>query len=104
MMLDPNGPGGKPLPLFESGAILIYLAEKTRPLMPQDAAGRYETIQWLMFQTGGIGPTFGQVGFFNKFAGKDYADKRPRPVCRGSQHANCEPLLNENRCRVVLVP
>jgi GSH-dependent disulfide-bond oxidoreductase len=77
-ILDPNGPGGKPLPLFESGAILIYLAEKTGQLLPTDAAGRYQTIQWLMFQMGGIGPMFGQVGFFNKFAGKDYEDKRPR--------------------------
>jgi GSH-dependent disulfide-bond oxidoreductase len=64
--------------LFESGAILIYLADKTGKLVPQDAAGRYTTIQWLMFQMGGIGPTFGQVGFFHKFAGKDYEDKRPR--------------------------
>jgi GSH-dependent disulfide-bond oxidoreductase len=77
-LLDPNGPGGKPLALFESGAILIYLAEKSGQLMPLDAAGRYETIQWLMFQMGGIGPMFGQVGFFHKFAGKDYEDKRPR--------------------------
>ena len=77
-ILDPNGPGGKPLALFESGAILIYLAEKTGKFMPQDAAGRYETIQWLLFQVGGIGPMFGQLGFFNKFAGKDYEDKRPR--------------------------
>jgi GSH-dependent disulfide-bond oxidoreductase len=77
-ILDPNGPGGQPLPLFESGAILIYLAEKTGQFMPQDAAGRYQTIQWLMFQMSGIGPMFGQVGFFNKFAGKDYEDKRPR--------------------------
>ncbi|MDM0106275.1 glutathione S-transferase N-terminal domain-containing protein [Variovorax sp. J22R24] len=77
-MLDPHGPGGKPLALFESGAILIYLADKTGKLIPQDAAGRYETIQWLMFQMGGIGPMFGQLGFFNKFAGKDYEDKRPR--------------------------
>jgi GST-like protein len=77
-ILDPNGPGGKPLPLFESGAILIYLAEKTGQLMPQDPAGRYQTIQWLMFQMSGVGPMFGQVGFFNKFAGKDYEDKRPR--------------------------
>jgi GST-like protein len=77
-ILDPHGPGGRPLALFESGAILIYLAEKTGKLMPQDAAGRYETIQWLMFQMGGIGPMFGQLGFFNKFAGKDYEDKRPR--------------------------
>jgi GST-like protein len=77
-ILDPNGPGGEPLALFESGAILIYLAEKTGKLMPQDAAGRYETIQWLMFQMGGIGPMFGQVGFFHKFAGREYEDKRPR--------------------------
>ncbi|HCN90475.1 MAG TPA: glutathione S-transferase, partial [Oxalobacteraceae bacterium] len=64
--------------LFESGAILIYLAEKTGQFMPQDSAGRYQTIQWLMFQMGGIGPMFGQLGFFTKFAGKDYDDKRPR--------------------------
>lgn len=77
-IIDPDGPGGRPLALFESGAILIYLAEKTGKLMPQDAAGRYETIQWLMFQMSGIGPMFGQLGFFHKFAGKDYDDKRPR--------------------------
>jgi GSH-dependent disulfide-bond oxidoreductase len=77
-ILDPNGPGGVPLPLFESGAILIYLAEKTGQLMPHDAAGRYQTIQWLMFQMGGVGPMFGQLGFFHRFAGKDYEDKRPR--------------------------
>ena len=77
-IIDPNGPGDKPLPLFESGAILIYLAEKTGKLIPQDAAGRYEAIQWVMFQMGGIGPMFGQVGFFHKFAGKEYEDKRPR--------------------------
>ncbi|TAL89625.1 MAG: glutathione S-transferase [Candidimonas sp.] len=77
-ILDPNGPDGRPLPLFESGAILIYLADKTKQFVPQDLAGRYETIQWLMFQMGGIGPMFGQLGFFNKFAGKDYEDKRPR--------------------------
>ena len=76
-ILDPQGPGGRPLPLFESGAILIYLAEKSGQFMAADAALRYETIQWLMFQMGGIGPMFGQVGFFNKFAGKDYEDKRP---------------------------
>jgi GSH-dependent disulfide-bond oxidoreductase len=77
-LIDPDGPGGKPLPLFESGAILIYLADKTGQFMAQDLAGRYETIQWLMFQMGGVGPMFGQLGFFNKFAGKEYADKRPR--------------------------
>lgn len=77
-ILDPNGPGDKPLALFESGAILIYLAEKTGLFLPADAAGRYESIQWLMFQMGGIGPMFGQLGFFHKFAGKDYEDKRPR--------------------------
>src|SRR5271156_526587 len=71
-ILDPTGPGGKPLPLFESGAILIYLADKAGQFLPKDAAERYETIQWLMFQMGGIGPMFGQGGFFNKFAGKDY--------------------------------
>jgi len=77
-IIDPDGPGGKPLALFESGAILFYLAEKSGKLMPRDAAARYETLQWLMFQMGGIGPMFGQVGFFVKFAGKDYEDKRPR--------------------------
>ena len=77
-ILDPDGPDGKPLALFESGAILLYLAEKTGQLIPQDAAGRYQAIQWLMFQMGGIGPMFGQVGFFHKFAGKEYQDKRPR--------------------------
>ncbi len=77
-IIDPHGPDGKPLPLFESGAILIYLADKARSLIPPDAPGRYETIQWLMFQMSGVGPMFGQVGFFNKFAGKEYEDKRPR--------------------------
>ena len=77
-ILDPDGPGGKPLALFESGAILVYLAEKTGQLIPQDAAGRYEALQWVMFQMGGVGPMFGQLGFFHKFAGKDYEDKRPR--------------------------
>ena len=76
-ILDPDGPAGQPLALFESGAILLYLAEKTGKFLPQDAALRYETIQWLMFQMGGVGPMFGQVGFFHKFAGKEYEDKRP---------------------------
>jgi GST-like protein len=77
-IIDPDGPGGRPLPLWESGAILIYLADKTGKLLPGDPALRYQAIQWLMFQMGGIGPMFGQVGFFHKFAGKDYEDKRPR--------------------------
>jgi GST-like protein len=77
-IIDPNGPGGEPLALFESGAILLYLAEKAGKFIPADAAGRYETIQWVMFQMGGIGPMFGQLGFFHKFAGKEYEDKRPR--------------------------
>ena len=77
-ILDPHGPDGQPLPLFESGAILIYLADKTGQLLAQESAARYETIQWLMFQMGGIGPMFGQLGFFTIFAGKDYEDKRPR--------------------------
>src|SRR5581483_4138109 len=77
-IIDPHGPGGQPLPLFESGAILIYLADKSGMLLPREGAARYQTLQWLMFQMGGIGPMFGQVGFFHKFAGKDYEDKRPR--------------------------
>jgi GST-like protein len=77
-ILDPQGPGGKPLALWESGAILVYLAGKSGRLMPADDASRFETLQWLMFQMGGVGPMFGQLGFFHKFAGKDYEDKRPR--------------------------
>ena len=77
-ILDPNGPGGQPLALWESGAILVYLAEKTGKFLPADPARRYETLQWLMFQMGGVGPMFGQVGFFTVFGGKDYEDKRPR--------------------------
>ena len=77
-IIDPNGPGGKPLPLFESGAILWYLAEKTGRLVPASPDAKYETLQWLMFQMGGVGPMFGQLGFFHKFAGKEYEDKRPR--------------------------
>lgn len=77
-ILDPDGPGGQPLALFESGAILLYIAEKTGQLLPRDPARRWQAVQWLMFQMGGVGPMFGQVGFFHKFAGKDYEDKRPR--------------------------
>ncbi len=76
-IIDPDGPGGAPLALFESGAILVYLAEKTGKLIPTDPAARYETLQWVMFQMAAIGPMFGQVGFFNKFAGKAFEDKRP---------------------------
>ena len=77
-IIDPDGPGGKPLGLFESGAILVYLAEKTGKFLPTDPAARYETLQWVMFQMAAIGPMFGQLGFFHRFAGKDYEDKRPR--------------------------
>ncbi len=77
-ILDPNGPGEQPLPLFESGAILIYLAEKTGRLLPTNPQERYATLQWLMFQMGGLGPMFGQLGFFHKFAGKEIEDPRPK--------------------------
>ena len=76
-IIDPDGPGGKPLGLFESGAILLYLAEKTGQLLPADAARRYETIQWVFFQMAFVGPMFGQVGYFYKFAGREIEDKRP---------------------------
>ena len=77
-ILDPEGPGGRPLALFESGAILVYLAEKAGRFIPADPAARYQALQWVMFQMGGVGPMFGQLGFFHKFAGKDWEDKRPR--------------------------
>jgi GST-like protein len=76
-IIDPKGPNGEPLALFESGAILLYLAEKTGKLLPSDPAQRYETIQWVFFQMAAIGPMFGQLGFFHKFAGREIADKRP---------------------------
>ena len=76
-IIDPDGPGGRPLGLFESGAILVYLADKTGKLAPADAARRYETIQWVFFQMAFIGPMFGQVGYFHKFAGREIGDKRP---------------------------
>ena len=77
-IVDPDGPDGKPFGLFESGAILLYLAEKTGKFLPADPAARYETIQWVFFQMAAVGPMFGQVGFFHKFAGREYEDKRPR--------------------------
>ncbi len=77
-IIDPNGPGGKPLPLFESGAILLYLAEKTGKLLPADPARRHQTIQWLFWQMGGIGPMFGQLGWFIRFDGRQIDDPRPR--------------------------
>jgi GST-like protein len=76
-IIDPDGPGGKPLALFESGAILVYLAEKAGRFIPADPAARYETLQWVFFQMAAIGPMFGQLGFFHKFAGREYEDKRP---------------------------
>ncbi len=76
-IIDPDGPGGKPFALFESGAILLYLAEKTGQLLPTDPARRYETIQWVFFQMAAVGPMFGQLGFFHKFAGREIEDKRP---------------------------
>jgi GST-like protein len=77
-IIDPAGPGGRPLGLFESGAILLYLADKTGQFVPVDPVGRWQAIQWVMFQMGGVGPMFGQLGFFHKFAGREYEDKRPR--------------------------
>jgi len=77
-IIDPDGPGDKPLALFESGAILVYLAEKTGRFLPTDPAARYETLQWVFFQMAAIGPMFGQVGFFHKYAGREFEDKRPR--------------------------
>ena len=76
-IIDPHGPGGKALPLFESGAILMYLADKTGEFIPADPTRRWEAIQWVFFQVASVGPMFGQVGFFNKYAGKDFEDKRP---------------------------
>jgi len=77
-IIDPNGPDGEPIGLFESGAILIYLAEKSGKLIGKTAADKAHVIQWLMFQMGGVGPMFGQLGFFYKFAGSEIEDPRPR--------------------------
>jgi GST-like protein len=76
-IIDPDGPNGKPIGLFESGAILLYLAKKTGKLLPADEAQAWETIQWVFFQMAFIGPMFGQLGYFHKFAGREIADKRP---------------------------
>lgn len=85
VIVDPNGPGGKPLPVFESGAILLYLAEKSGKFLPQDAVQRWETIQWLFFQMGGVGPMFGQFGHFFKYA-RDKCD-HPYPLERYTNEA-----------------
>ncbi len=77
-IIDPHGPGDQPLGLFESGAILLYLADKTGQFIPADPARRWQTIQWVMFQMGGVGPMFGQMGYFHHFAGKEIEDPRPR--------------------------
>ena len=85
-LIDPNGPDGKPLALFESGAMLLYLAEKTGKFLGTTAQDRWHAIQWVMFQMGGVGPMFGQVGFFHKFAGKEFEDKRPRDRYASEAH------------------
>ena len=77
-MIDPDGPDGRPMGLWESGAMLIYLADKTGRFLPRDGAARHHTIQWLMFQMGGVGPMFGQLGFFHRYRGREIEDKRPR--------------------------
>lgn len=77
-IIDPNGPDDEPMPLWESGAILIYLAEKSGKLLPEEPQAYYQTLQWLMFQVGGVGPMFGQLGYFYRYAGSDIDDKRPQ--------------------------
>ncbi|MDO5529824.1 MAG: glutathione S-transferase N-terminal domain-containing protein, partial [Paracoccus sp. (in: a-proteobacteria)] len=77
-IIDPNGPEGAPMGLWESGAILIYLGDKTGQFLPQAGNSRYSTLQWLMFQMGGVGPMFGQVGFFHRYKGREIEDPRPR--------------------------
>jgi GST-like protein len=82
-ILDPHGPEGTPLALFESGAILLYLAEKTGKLLPKTPNARIETIEWVFFQMAAIGPMFGQLGYFFKYAGREIEDKRPLERYRG---------------------
>ncbi|MFO6464499.1 glutathione S-transferase family protein [Jannaschia sp. KMU-145] len=77
-IIDPDGPNGQPIGLFESGAILLYLGEKTGRLLGSDAAAKAHVTQWIMWQMGGLGPMLGQLGFFVKFAGKEIDDARPR--------------------------
>jgi GST-like protein len=95
-ILDPDGPDGAPLALSESGAILLYLAEKTGKLLPTNPVRRIEAIQWVFFQMAGVGPMFAQFGFFHKFAGRDYEDKRPFERYR----AESERLLNVLNARL----
>jgi GSH-dependent disulfide-bond oxidoreductase len=96
-ILDPHGPGGAPLALFESGAILLYLADKTGRLVPPDPAARYATIQWLFFQMANVGPMFGQLGYFHKFAGRDVED--PRPLARYRDESKRLLAVLESRLR-----
>ncbi|WP_170605896.1 glutathione S-transferase family protein [Ruegeria arenilitoris] len=77
-IVDPDGPDGQPIGLFESGAILLYLAEKSGTLLGRSPSERHRITQWLMFQMGGIGPMLGQLGYFHKFAGSEIEDPRPR--------------------------
>ena len=91
-ILDPDGPGGKPIVLFESGAILLYLADKTGKLLPTDPARRYEAIQWVFFQMAFLGPMFGQLGYFHKFAGREIEDKRPLERYRAESRRLLEVL------------
>ncbi len=91
-ILDPDGPDGRPMAMFESGAILVYLAEKTGKLLPSARAARYETMQWVFFQMANVGPMFGQVGYFNVFAGRDIEDKRPLERYRAESQRLLEVL------------
>src|SRR5687767_15323030 len=67
-IVDPDGPDGRPISIFESGAILIYLGDKTGRFLPREPRARYDVLQWLMFQMGGVGPMFGQAGHFLRYA------------------------------------